>query len=175
MLVSIAVHAIFLCEQPAGSDDVFPNHPRFSWLCNRVAVATLLNISMCFVFHLIKYAVFVFSADLSFGSNFVCLRFFAFSSCWEAQASLCTVKGVASFSLLSTTFAVSTAVVCSFVSAPSSSCFSSSFVSAPFSSCFSSSFGTALKYSPLHMDHRTLDAPKDYIYGKEEYRTNPII
>ena len=79
---------------------------------------------------------FVFSADLSFSSSFVCLRFFPFSSFWEAQASLCTVKGVASFSLRSTTFAVSTGVVCSFVSAP-------------FSSCFSSSFGTALKYSCL--------------------------
>ena len=36
MLISIAVHATFLCEQPAGSV-FFPNHPRLSWLCNRVA------------------------------------------------------------------------------------------------------------------------------------------
>lgn len=57
MLVSIAVHAIFLCEQPAGSDDVFPNHPRFSWLCNRVAVATLLNISTCFVFPILNMPI----------------------------------------------------------------------------------------------------------------------
>lgn len=42
MLVSIAVHGVFLCEQPAGSADVFPNHPRLSWLCNCVAYATCL-------------------------------------------------------------------------------------------------------------------------------------
>lgn len=47
MLVSIAVHAVPLCEQPSGSDDVFPHHPRFAWLCNRVAVATLLYTYIC--------------------------------------------------------------------------------------------------------------------------------
>lgn len=37
MLVSMAVHAIWVCEQPSGSSDTFPNHVRFSWLCNRVS------------------------------------------------------------------------------------------------------------------------------------------
>ena len=39
MLISIAMHCVFLCEQRAGSADVFPNHPRLSWLCNCVAYA----------------------------------------------------------------------------------------------------------------------------------------
>ena len=39
MLVSLAVHAVFLCEQPVGSTDVFPNHPRLAWIFNRVALA----------------------------------------------------------------------------------------------------------------------------------------
>ena len=43
MLVSLAVHATFLCEQPVGSSDVFPNHIRFAWLCNRVARAACLD------------------------------------------------------------------------------------------------------------------------------------
>ena len=37
MLLSMAVHAVWVCEQPEGSSDTFPNHVRFSWLCNRVA------------------------------------------------------------------------------------------------------------------------------------------
>ena len=48
MLLSIALHCNFLCEQPMGSSDVFPNHPRLSWLCNKVAVvAGLLAACMC--------------------------------------------------------------------------------------------------------------------------------
>lgn len=43
MLISVAVHAVFLCEQPMGSADVFPNHPRLSWLCNRVAIVSFLH------------------------------------------------------------------------------------------------------------------------------------
>ena len=44
MLVSIAVHAVFLCEQPMGSADIFPNHPRISWFFNRVAIASYLHV-----------------------------------------------------------------------------------------------------------------------------------
>lgn len=44
LLLSLAVHATFLVEQPSGSDDVFPNHPRFSWFCNRVARVPFLRL-----------------------------------------------------------------------------------------------------------------------------------
>lgn len=43
LLISLAVHAIFLVEQPDGSGDVFPLHPRFNWLCNRVARVPILH------------------------------------------------------------------------------------------------------------------------------------
>ena len=43
MLISLAVHAIFLCEQPVGSTDVFSNHPRLAWVFNRVAAVTSLS------------------------------------------------------------------------------------------------------------------------------------
>ncbi|CAK8999741.1 unnamed protein product, partial [Durusdinium trenchii] len=46
MLLSIALHCNFLCEQPMGSSDVFPNHPRLSWLCNKVAVVWRNNFWM---------------------------------------------------------------------------------------------------------------------------------
>ena len=42
LLISLATHATFLVEQPQGSTDVFPNHPRFSWLCNRVCYVSCL-------------------------------------------------------------------------------------------------------------------------------------
>lgn len=38
MLISIATHSTFVVEQPEGSTDVFPHHPRFSWLANRICV-----------------------------------------------------------------------------------------------------------------------------------------
>ena len=36
LLLIVAVHAVFLIEQPRGSDDVFPYHERFSWFVNKI-------------------------------------------------------------------------------------------------------------------------------------------
>jgi len=41
LLISIATHSTFVVEQPEGSKDVFPYHPRFSWLVNRICVVPL--------------------------------------------------------------------------------------------------------------------------------------
>ena len=42
LLISFIVHAIILIEQPQGSSTTFPRHPRFEWICNRVAYAPSL-------------------------------------------------------------------------------------------------------------------------------------
>lgn len=42
LLVSVCVHANFVVEQPHGSGDVFPLHPRLSWFMNRVCRAPCL-------------------------------------------------------------------------------------------------------------------------------------
>ena len=47
MLVSLAVNAVFLCEQPVGSSDVFPYHPRLAWIFNRVALAPHQKLWAC--------------------------------------------------------------------------------------------------------------------------------
>ena len=39
LLLIMAVHAVFLIEQPRGSDDVFPHHPRFAWFTNCICWA----------------------------------------------------------------------------------------------------------------------------------------
>ena len=49
MLISLAGHCNFLLEQPTGSADVIPHHPRLSWLTNRVAVAAHLKVYKGFV------------------------------------------------------------------------------------------------------------------------------
>ena len=36
LLLMVAVHAIWVLEQPRGSEQVLPRHVRFEWLCNHI-------------------------------------------------------------------------------------------------------------------------------------------
>lgn len=43
LLICLATHSTFLVEQPEGSKDVFPHHPRFSWFTNRICMVPFLK------------------------------------------------------------------------------------------------------------------------------------
>lgn len=42
LLLMVACHGIFCLEQPRGSKDVLPRHPRFEWLCNEILYVSIL-------------------------------------------------------------------------------------------------------------------------------------
>ena len=44
MILMVACHTIFLMEQPKGSEQVLPRHPRFEWLCNHVLYELQLHV-----------------------------------------------------------------------------------------------------------------------------------
>lgn len=49
ILLAEAVHADWLVEQPAGSTDTLPYHPRMDWICNEVLYVNLLKFSEPYV------------------------------------------------------------------------------------------------------------------------------
>ena len=47
IILAEAVHAVWLLEQPSGSTDVLPLHPRLNWLMNEILYAPGLYIILC--------------------------------------------------------------------------------------------------------------------------------
>lgn len=52
MLLLEAVHVVWILEQPSGSQDTLPWHPRFSWFSNWVSYVPQLCL---WGFHLYRY------------------------------------------------------------------------------------------------------------------------